>query len=619
VTANASSSSVGSLPEALRVDLAAAGLLPPLPRALLAGADRDLIAPLRLLAASRPLAALPSPAGASGGPGSGSPLPGPDSLPASGIGPAAAAGPAFFPGVRLGPAAPAAPALRARAELAAALAASNRSYGHPGADRACQRLADPATRVVIAGQQPGLFGGPLLTFAKLVAAARWAAALEAAGEPAVAVFWVATEDHDYAESSTATVLTADGPRAFDLGPDPEPLVPVGMRALGPAVTEVLRAIAAAVPGERYAEWLRTLARWYQPGARFGEAFCRAVAFMLGARCPLLLDAMHPALKAAQRPWLARLIERRHQLEEALARQDAAVSSRGYELRVSPQRGASPLFLLHRGERRRIEWRGADGFALRGGEERGGQDRGQERGGEGRGAPGGPQPPPDAGRAAELLRIVDENPSAVSPGVLARPAIADAVLGTTLQLLGPGELSYMAQAAAVYPVLEIEAPWVAVRPQALVLDAAKVQWLEEMGLPLADLLGDRARLDRILAERAGGDFVTPVRERLAAVLDELRAPALAADPNLERPLAKTREQVLRAIELFADKALPALARRDEQQSRRIETLRQLCLPGGKLQERVVCAAHFQGKYGDRLADAFWEQLELDPATLAVIVP
>ena len=574
MTANASSSSVGSLPDALQVDLVAAGLLPPLPRAFLGGRDLDLLAPLRFLS--------------------------PGQLPSIAASPAAGARPAGAAGGQL------------RAELAAAVLASNRSYGHLGADGACKRLADPATRVVVAGQQPGLFGGPLMTFAKLVAAARWAAALEAAGEPAVAVFWVATEDHDYAEVASATVLAADGPRSFDLGPDTQSLLPVGMRALSPAVTEVLRAIAEAVPGERYAEWLRTLARWYQPEARFGEAFCRVMAHMLGSRCPLLLDAMHPALKQAEKPWLARLIERRGQLAAALAHQDAAVQARGYELRVNPQPGASPLFLLRHGQRRRIEWRGDEGFALRGTD---GADRTDGPGG----GAGRPQRQADAGGVGELLRILDENPSVVSPGVLARPAIADAVLGTTLQVLGPGELSYMPQAAAVYGVLEIAAPYVALRPQTLVLDPGKAQHLEGAGLTLADLLGDRSRLDHKLAERAGGDFVAPVRGRIAAALDDLRAPALAADPNLERPLAKTREQVLRAVDLFAEKAMPSLARRDELQSRRVEALLQLCLPGGKPQERVLCAAHFQGKYGDRLAASFWEQLELDPTRMAVILP
>jgi uncharacterized protein YllA (UPF0747 family) len=221
--------------------------------------------------------------------------------------------------------------------------------------------------------------------------------------------------------------------------------------------------------------------------------------------------------------------------------------------------------------------------------------------------------------ADLLRIVEENPTVVSPGVLARPAIADAVLGTTLQVLGPGELSYIGQAAAVYPVLELPAPSVALRPQALVLDSQQVHRLEEAGLTLADLLGPRARLDRILAQRAGGDFVAPARGRIEAELDALRAPALAADASLERPLARTRARVLRALDLFAGRAMPALARRDALLYRRVEALRQACLPGGQLQERVVCAAHFQGKVGDRLAAGYWEQMDLDPRYLSVIVP
>ena len=48
MTANAASSAATSRPD-LRVDLAAAGLLPSLPSAFLAGRDLDLLAPLRFL------------------------------------------------------------------------------------------------------------------------------------------------------------------------------------------------------------------------------------------------------------------------------------------------------------------------------------------------------------------------------------------------------------------------------------------------------------------------------------------------------------------------------------------------------------------------------------------
>jgi bacillithiol biosynthesis cysteine-adding enzyme BshC len=545
VIANGSSSSVASRPEA-RIDLAASRLLPPLPSAWLDGRDLDLLAPLRFL----PPGALPS-------------MPKP-------------------------------PAGTARRELAEALAVANRGYGNPEADRLARRLADPATRVIVTGQQPGLLGGPLYSFSKLIAASRWAAALEAAGEPAVAVYWVATEDHDWSEVSQAVVLAPDGPRPLSLGEDPAPLAPAGVRTLGPGIEEVLRQATEAAPGERAQEWLRTVAGWYRPEARFGEAFCRLMAHMAGPWCPLFLDAMHPALKAAERPWLRLLVERREEVEAALAARDAEISGRGYPLQVTPQRGTSPLFLHHKGERRRISWRDPDCFVLRGKDD-------------------------CAGGAADLLRVVDENPAVVSPGALARPAVQDAVLGTCLQVLGPGELSYMAQASAVHGVLEVEPAWVSLRPQALVLEAHHLDKLAEVGLSLADLLGDRHQLDRRLAERDGGDVVAPARQRIEEALSGIREPALAADPNLERPFEKTREQILRALDLFGEKAVSAAARKNEVASRRVNQLLEICLPLGKPQERVVATAHFQGKYGPRLAESFWEQMELDPAHLQVISP
>jgi bacillithiol biosynthesis cysteine-adding enzyme BshC len=531
----------------LDIDLAASGLLPPLPSAFLAGRDLDLLAPLRFV----PPGGMPD----------------------------------------LGPA----PSRRpdARRDLAEGLAVANRGYGHPDADRLAGLLADPGVRVVVTGQQPGLLGGPLYAFAKAVAAARWAAALEEQGERVVSVYWVATEDHDWAEVSSIVVPTADGPRAFDLGPDPEPLTPVGMRTFGPALQEVLRTLAETVPGDRYAEWIQEVGRWYKPDARFGEAFSRLLVRLMGSRAPLFLDAMHPALKAAERPWLRRVIERRRDFEEAITAREAEIQRRGHPLQVTPQPGASPLFLLSKGERRRIEWRG-DGWRLRGREDAG-------------------------GTIEELLRIVDENPGVVSPGVMARAAIQDAVLGTSLQVLGPGELSYMAQAGAGYPVLEVEAPWVALRPQTLVLESHLIDKLAETGVSLADLTGDTQRLDRALAALEGDGFVAPVRQRIEQALDDLRAPALASDPNLERPLDKTREQILRALDMFGEKATTAAARRNEVRNRRAQQIREASLPLGQRQERSVAAAHFQGKYGDRFLESFWEQLDLDPRRLHVISP
>ena len=531
------------------MNLLEAGLLPPLAAAFAGGTDRDLLEPLRYVAAPD--------------------LP-PDP-PEGGI----------------------ARANGDRSELAEALSVANAGYGHPRAAELAARFADPATRIVVTGQQPGLFGGPLYTLLKAAAAVLWAERLAASGRPAIAMFWMATEDHDFRESSRAAFYTRNGPRTFDLGEDPAPLVPVGMRSLGPEVSRVLEGLAEELSGDLYADWLASLGSWYRPEARFGEAFSRLLVHLMGARSPLVVDAMLPALKSDQRPWLARLVERRDRVVEALSERERALTARGYEPQVRPSPGASPLFMLHQGERRRIEWSGADRLTLRGS------------------AVDEP--------VGWLLDAIEENPGVVTPGALARPAVQDAVLGTALHILGPGELSYFSQAAALYEVLEVPAPFVTLRPQVVVLESHLDRKLEAASLTLGELIDPELDLDEKLAGEADSELLQAATERIESLLEELRAPVLAIDPGLEGPWRKTRGQMLKAVQAFGGRVRAASSRRNEVERRRAELLLEVCRPLGGLQERVISCSHYPGKYGPRFVEALLEQLSLEPTNLRTITP
>ncbi len=554
--ANASSSSdtdPSSAP-ALGLDLLGSSRLPSLPTAFLQGRDRELLSPVRFLA--------------------------PGEMP-------------------IGPEAP--PDVD-RSELARALATANAAYGHPAAEQMARKLADPATRVVVTGQQPGLFGGPLYSLSKMVAAVRWAEAISAAGQPAVAVFWVATEDHDWAEISQASFLTRTGVQKVDLGPDLSPLLPVGMRTLGPALAEIEKQLEAdGSPLD--------LADSYRSSARFGEAFCRLMVGTLGARAPLMLDAMLPEVKRLQRPWLMRLIDRREEIATAQAAADAEIERRGYVLQVKPQPGLSPLFMLHGQERRRIAWSSGDESS---GDRSLGDRSTGDTAGDGfilRGLEEAPRP------LDQLRQIIEDNPSVISPGVLARPAIQDALLGTTLQIMGPAELSYMSQVAPVYSVLEIAPPWTSLRPQALILEDRQAGYLEELGITLEELYS--TPLDRLVADKLGADHIGPVRDNIDALLAGLTEPLLAVDRGLEGPLNKTRSHIERGLDQLAGKVASAIARRHEVWGRRLDQLRTACLPGGHPQERVFSVAHFLTRYGPDIASILADQLDLDPRPLHVI--
>src|SRR5579872_3066292 len=80
-----------------------------------------------------------------------------------------------------------------RAALVSALRIQN------GDSELLTRLAQPGTVAVVTGQQVGLFSGPAYTIYKALTAVKLARELTARGIPAVPIFWLATEDHDFAE------------------------------------------------------------------------------------------------------------------------------------------------------------------------------------------------------------------------------------------------------------------------------------------------------------------------------------------------------------------------------------------------------------------------------------
>src|SRR6185503_5657469 len=65
------------------------------------------------------------------------------------------------------------------------------------------------TIAVVSGQQAGLFTGPLYTIYKALAAVKLAGCLRQRNTKAVPVFWIAAEDHDFAEVSKVEFIARD--------------------------------------------------------------------------------------------------------------------------------------------------------------------------------------------------------------------------------------------------------------------------------------------------------------------------------------------------------------------------------------------------------------------------
>src|SRR5215471_4282385 len=159
-----------------------------------------------------------------------------------------------------------------RAALVAALQVQN-----PGSP-ALERLAKPGTVAVVTGQQAGLFSGPSYTLYKILHAIKLAAWLTSQGIEAVPVFWLATEDHDFAEVNHAWVFNPDHhPIKLEMRRSvaEQPVGNIEMPA--PPLAE-LRAALDGLPFA--ADVLPLVEQSYHPGSTMGAAFTQLMRGVL---------------------------------------------------------------------------------------------------------------------------------------------------------------------------------------------------------------------------------------------------------------------------------------------------------------------------------------------------
>src|SRR5437588_5549054 len=215
-------------------------------------------------------------------------------------------------------------------ERRAALVSALREQNGPGP--LLDRLAEPGTVAVVTGQQVGLFSGPAYTIYKALTAVRLASDLTARGIPAVPVFWLATEDHDFAEVNHAWVFdTEHRPIKLEVNEAAAPNQPVGEVRLASVPIDALRDALRDFPFG--AEMVERVAMAYIPGRPLGHAFGALLRYLLGDFGILQIDPMAPAVRQLAAPTLRTALERAPELKRLVMARDRELNAAGYHAQV----------------------------------------------------------------------------------------------------------------------------------------------------------------------------------------------------------------------------------------------------------------------------------------------
>ena len=178
--------------------------------------------------------------------------------------------------------------------------------------------------VVVTGQQVGLFGGPLFTPFKAATAIARARQATAAGRPHVAIFWLASEDHDFAEINHVTFPARRELRKLVYPADASSARPVGPMVLDESIAPLLDQ-AWELLGSSDA--MDALAEAYKPGRTFAQAFADFYAKVFAAQGLLILDAGGRDIHRMGAPVLRAAIERADEFHVRSGRTQSGTGSR----------------------------------------------------------------------------------------------------------------------------------------------------------------------------------------------------------------------------------------------------------------------------------------------------
>jgi bacillithiol synthase len=459
-----------------------------------------------------------------------------------------------------------------RAALVEALAV------HNAGSQWLESLAQPRTVAVVTGQQVGLFSGPCYTVYKALTAVKLARRLTEAGIPAVPVFWLATEDHDFAEIAHNWVFDTEN-RPFRLEAEAQPgsaVRPVGEIPVGPVPIERLRATLSNTPfGDSVTA---SAAAAYAPGSTYGSAFRTLLGGLLGEHAPLFFDPMLGAMRSLAAPAIRSALAAAPELTAGLRERTAALLAAGYHGQVHVEPDTSLVFLLENG--RRLALKRHEDEYVRNGKRYSAAEL--------------------AGRA-ELL----------SPNALLRPVVQDSILPTVAYVGGPAELAYLAQSEVIYRRLLGRMPVAVPRASMTLLDGRSRKIIDRYGLRLPDFFHGLAALQERMALSLTPQSLTQeleaARSATAGALARVETALAGFDPTLRAAFEKSRRKIEYQLSKTERKIWREHMRRDERATDDATRLFDLVYPEKHLQERLYSILPFLAGFGPDLIPAIYHAI------------
>jgi len=454
-------------------------------------------------------------------------------------------------------------------------------------------LRQEDTFAVVTGQQTTLYTGPLYTVLKTITAVKLAHNLKERFPQFnfVPVFWLESEDHDFAEAAKVYVINRenelvtigyDGAEQDDN--DRKNLKPVGSMQLGEVINSLNLQLKSNLIDTQFREKIISdLEKAYNNTADFKTAFAQMMNKLMSKRGVVFIDPSDIEIKNLLTPVFEKELRTFPVLCEKIISASAEIE-KNYDLQLKPK--VINLFYIHNGNRLLIEPREEGRFALKNSKRRF-----------------------EAGELEEELRQRPEN---FSPNVVLRPICQDYLLPTVAYVAGPGEISYFAQLKCAYEHYNLTMPVIFPRISATLIEEKIGKFLRKYDLKLEDIFHEEFLISKVI-ERMGEinieNEISKFHDEFNKVFYDMKNLTAGIDQTLLKTVDNMKEKIKSNLEIFKSRLINAQAKKSEITTSQIYKVTNNIYPDKKLQERMINITYFLNKYDYAFIERLFSETDI----------
>ncbi|KKI93746.1 hypothetical protein WQ54_01445 [Bacillus sp. SA1-12] len=441
-----------------------------------------------------------------------------------------------------------------------------------------EKLKHPESVVVVGGQQAGLLTGPLYTIHKIISIIVLAKNEEKKlGIPVIPVFWIAGEDHDFAEINHVFAAQNYLPKKMAIKDSPLKKQPVSDLPLNKEKTVdwVEQVFEAFGESDHSNHLLEQLTSMIKNSETYVEFFEHAIMKLFNHEGLVLVNSGDPALRQLEKSCFQSIVNQNRSLYEAVKSQQKEMHAHSYHSIIEMPENSANLFYHHEGERFLMERKNDEEFFV-----------------------------PDIGLTlskAELIDLINTYPQKLSNNVVTRPIMQEHLFPTLAFIAGPGEVTYWAELKRVFSIMEIKVPPVLPRLTITLLERSIERNLTEANILLEDVLqnGVEKLIDDFLQSVSPVDMTSLVEEakqQISNIHEGLIEAALKIDKSLEPLLKKNGVFIQEQLDFLNRAVEKRKQQQHEVQISKFKAIELSLLPNLQPQERIWNIYYYLNKFG-----------------------